>query len=179
MNTTTLVLTVTGADRPGLIRDIAHEVAAVGGNWLESRMAGLAGQFAGIVLATVPAAQADALSARLRALDAQGLRLAVSPGAAPPAAASERELRLELLGQDHPGIVREIARVLAAQHISVDELDTETTSGSFSGETLFKATARLRVPASLATGTLRAALEQLANELMVDISLADGDIAAD
>ena len=144
--TTTLVLTVTGTDRPGLIRDIAQEIAAVGGNWLESRMAGLAGQFAGIVLAAVPAAEADALSARLRALDAQGLRLSVAPGAAPPDRPSARELRLDLLGQDHPGIVRDIARVLAEQRISVEELETETASGSFSGETMFKATARLSVP---------------------------------
>ena len=167
-----LVLTVIGPDRPGLIRALAQEIAAAGGSWLESRMASLAGQFAGIVLAEVPELEADALVARLEALQSQGLRLAIARGTAEAPAAADRSLQLELVGQDRPGIVRDIARVLAEQRISVEELETETVSGSFSGESLFKATARLRVPAALPTSELRAALEALADELMVDISLA-------
>ncbi len=45
-----LVLTLIGPDRPGLVEAVAEPIAAHGGNWLESRMAHLAGQFAGIVL---------------------------------------------------------------------------------------------------------------------------------
>ena len=85
---------------------------------------------------------------RLNALASQGLRLAIERGSDEPAPRADRSLRLELLGQDRPGIVRDIAAVLAEQRISVEELETETLSGSFSGETLFKATARLRVPAA-------------------------------
>jgi len=169
---THLVLTVIGPDRPGLVRAIAEEIAAAGGSWLESRMATLAGQFAGIVLASVPAAQADALVQRLDALHAQGLRLTIERGQqAPPPA--DRGLTLELLGQDRPGIVRDITRVLAAQRVSVQELETQTASGSFSGETMFKATARLALPRSASIDALRASLEQIANDLMVDISLQD------
>jgi glycine cleavage system regulatory protein len=175
---THLVLTVIGPDRPGLIRAVAAEIAAADGSWLESRMASLAGQFAGIVLATAPQTKVDVVIERLNALASQGLRLTIERGSDEPAPRAERSLRLELLGQDRPGIVRDIAAVLAERRISVDELETETLSGSFSGETLFKATARLRVPAAVATATLRAALEDLANELMVDISLEDSDPAA-
>ena len=175
---THLVLTVIGPDRPGLIRAVAAEIAAADGSWLESRMASLAGQFAGIVLATAPQPKVEALIERLNALASQGLRLTIERGSDEPAPRAERSLRLELLGQDRPGIVRDIAAVLAERRISVDELETETLSGSFSGETLFKATARLRVPAAVATATLRTALEDLANELMVDISLEDSAPAA-
>ena len=175
---THLVLTVIGPDRPGLIRAVAAEIAAADGSWLESRMASLAGQFAGIVLARAPQPKVEGLIERLNALASQGLRIAVERGSIEPAPQAERSLRLELLGQDRPGIVRDIAAVLAEQRISVDELETGTLSGSFSGENLFKATARLRVPAAVASATLRASLEALANELMVDISLADSAPAA-
>lgn len=170
-----LVLTVIGADRPGLVRAVAEEIAAAGGSWLESRMASLAGQFAGIVLASVPQQSADALIERLKALHSQGLRVTIERGTDASQQRADRSVRLELLGNDRPGIVRDVSKVLAELRVSVDEIETEVVSGSFSGESMFKAAARLRLPSELATETLRTALEQLANELMVDISLADGD----
>ena len=56
-----LVMTVLGNDRPGLVSSLADTVASHGGNWLESRMARLAGQFAGIVRIECPSETADAL----------------------------------------------------------------------------------------------------------------------
>ena len=41
-----LVLTVIGKDRPGIVELLSQIVAAHEGNWLESRMAHLAGEFA-------------------------------------------------------------------------------------------------------------------------------------
>jgi glycine cleavage system regulatory protein len=78
---------------------------------------------------------------------------------------------LALVGQDRPGIVRDIAHALTALNINIDELETEVTSASWSGEALFHATADLRLPDDVADEEVRAALEGLANELMVDISL--------
>ena len=52
--TTSLVFTVIGPDRPGLVGHLAATVADHDGSWLESRMAVLAGQFAGAVLGNVP-----------------------------------------------------------------------------------------------------------------------------
>ena len=56
-----LVLTVFAPDKPGQVERIAQCIAEHGGNWLESRMARLAGQFAGIVRIECPCASADAL----------------------------------------------------------------------------------------------------------------------
>jgi glycine cleavage system regulatory protein len=168
---TSLVLTVIGDDRPGLVNVLSDTIAAVEGNWTETRMASLGGKFAGMLLVTVPQAQADALIAALRALEGPALHLTVerSGEGAPPAAG--RLLALELVGQDRPGIVRDISHLLAAHGINIEELETACVSGSFSGEALFKARARLRVPREVTTEQLRVSLEALANELMVDISL--------
>jgi glycine cleavage system regulatory protein len=167
---TALVLTVIGPDRPGLVESLSQTLAAHEGNWEESRMASLAGQFAGILLVTAPEQRAGALSDALRGLAGQGLRVEVAVSTVEPPA-PRRGLRLALVGQDRHGIVRDIAHALAALNINIDELETEVTSASWSGEALFHATADLRLPDDVADEDVRAALEGLANELMVDISL--------
>ena len=84
---------------------------------------------------------------------------------------------MELIGLDHPGIVRDISQVLAARGINVDELSTELTNAPMSGELLFKAAVQLRLPAEASIDELRDTLEALANDLMVDITLDDTDDA--
>jgi len=165
-----LILTIVGPDRPGLVNLISEQVTSHGGNWLESRMANLSGQFAGIVHVHVPQSTTEALIGALRHLEEQGLKIVVTRGAE-AATATGRRMKLELVGQDRPGIVREISHALASRGVSIDELATDFVSGSMSGESLVRGTARLRVPTHLSTGQLREALEALANDLMVDVTL--------
>ena len=82
-------------------------------------------------------------------------------------------MRLLVCRADRPGIVREIARALAARGVNVEELRTHTSSAPMSGEALFHARARLRIPSDASLDTLRATLEAIAHELMVDVSLED------
>ena len=167
-----LILTVIGPDRPGLVRALAQSVAAHGGSWLESRMARLGGQFAGIVLVEAP----DSLLDDLRALENEGLRIVVQTGSATAAQTGER-LAVEVVGNDRPGIVRDVARVLAEHGVNIEELTTDVVSGSFSGETLFRATALVRAPDAASVAAIRTGLEFLGNEMMVDIHPA-GDAAS-
>ena len=168
---TALTLTLIGRDRPGLVQALSERVAVVGGNWLESRMAHLAGQFAGILLVEVPDAEVDRLVEDLRGLEREGLHATVERGVGEEPPSAHQALMLELVGQDHPGIVREIADALAKRRVNIEELTTRVVSGSFSGERLFEAEARLRVPNDVPADELRGLLEMLANELMVDIDL--------
>ncbi|MEM9516757.1 MAG: ACT domain-containing protein [Actinomycetota bacterium] len=172
---TTLVLTVIGTDRAGLVDTLATPIAARGGSWQRSHLARLAGQFAGIVVAEVPNDQANALIADLEAITATGvLDARVAIAGDDDAGRGAHELQLELVGQDRPGIVHEIARVLAASGVSIDELETRTESASMSGEHLFYASATVRVPDDADPATVRGALEQLGDELMVDLDVAPG-----
>lgn len=169
----TLVLTVLGQDRTGLVEALADRIAAAGGNWEASHMARLGGQFAGILLVTVERGLVDELIGSLRALDARGLQVVARTGAVPAAAAGVR-IRLQLTGDDRPGIVRDVSRILAERGVNVEELESEVTSAPMSGEPLFKARAVLQVPPQLVLADLRAGLEALGGELMVDLS-ADTD----
>ncbi len=166
-----LILTLIGPDRPGLVRILAELVAERGGSWLESRMARLSGQFAGIVLVSVPPAGIVALTAALDQLQDQGLRVTVRAGADEPALPPHATLLLEVVGHDRPGIVRDFTQALWNCGVNIEELTTNVLSGSFSGESLFRAEARVRAPSGDAAGQIRTALEHLGNELMVDIKL--------
>jgi glycine cleavage system regulatory protein len=169
---TDLVLTLIGPDRPGLVQAVAGIVAAHGGNWLESRMTHLAGKFAGILRAELPPERAAAALAALAALEGQGLKI-VAETVTRSERALERTMDLELLGLDRPGIVREIAQVLADGGVNVEELTTNRTSAPMSGEILFEARAHVHVPATVDLAKLRAALERVASDLMVELKLED------
>lgn len=173
MSSNSLVLTVLGPDRPGLVESLARVVAEHGGNWLESRMAHLAGQFAGILRVEVEAAHAEALAQALRDLATTGLESIVHPDVTVVPRDRTPLVKLDLVGQDRPGIVREISRVLAAQGVNVEELQTECVAAAESGQSLFRATARLRLPPGANEAALRTALEAVAADLMVDIELAE------
>src|SRR4249919_3634570 len=108
---TDLVLTLIGDDRPGLVDAVAAIIAAHDGSWLESRMTHLAGKFAGILRAELPASQAAAALKALAGLESRGLRVVAETGeraASGPAAGEpgDRAMQLDLVGLDRPGIVR-------------------------------------------------------------------------
>ena len=168
------IVTLVGEDRPGLVSALAERAAANGANWLDSSMAHLAGKFAGIVRLDVAEADADRLEAALRALSSTGLSLSIERGTAASVSFCCDLIRMELLAHDRPGIVRDISSVLARHGASIERMDSACESASFSGEAMFRAELEVRVPASVSAGEVQAALESLANELMVDIKLETG-----
>lgn len=169
----TLVLTLIGDDRPGLVELLSRTISDHQGSWLESSMAHLAGKFAGILKVSVPAGQAEALQRALAGLPALRVQAETAPEA--PPSRPGRRLRFTLVGQDRVGIVREVAAVLARHGVNVEELATHTESAPMSGETLFHASAELLAAASLDPLDLQRDLEQISNDLMVDILLEPAD----
>ncbi len=167
---TDLVVTLIGTDRPGLVEAVAAAVADHGGNWLEGRMAHLAGKFAGILRVAVAPERVEELSGALARLESSGMRVVVEAGGA-DVRAEPRPLELELLGHDRPGLVHEISRLLAARRINVEELTTSVYSAPMAGDAMFRAVISVNVPADLDQRELRQSLERLADELMVEIRL--------
>ncbi len=172
-----LVLTLIGPDRPGIVEEVANPITAHGGNWVESRMARLAGQFAGILHVEVPDDRASALVDALRRLEGRGLRVAVETGPLPASPGARRALSVDLVGLDRPGIVREISHVLAERGVNIEELTTDVAPAAMSGEILFHSRARVSVPPQVDAAELRARLEKLATDLMVQVAVAEPEQA--
>ncbi len=166
-------MTVIGQDRPGLVDSVAAVVAQHAGNWLESRMSRLGGQFAGILRVQVPAEKQAALVAGLKGLESHGLAVVIHSDQSQPEAHDAQLKVLEIMGQDRPGIVSQISHALASFGINVEELETECSSAAMSGETMFKARARLSIPRLCDTSEVREKLEKIAEDLIVEISLAE------
>ncbi len=172
---TDLVLTLIGDDRPGLVEEVSETVAEYGGNWQQGSMSRLAGKFAGILRVSVEEDDADRLIEAL--FNLPDLRLTVErvdPGSG-EGVGDERNLRLSLVGNDRAGIVRDISRTLARQGVNLERLNTECQSAPMSADTLFHATAELKVPATVDADALQEELERLADDLIVDLSIEDLD----
>jgi glycine cleavage system regulatory protein len=167
-----LVLTLIGPDRPGIVDSVSEVVAAHGGNWLESRMAHLAGKFAGVLRVEVAEEEVAALEEALGALEAGGLKVIVERGE-PVEIAGRRAMEIELLGVDRPGLVHEVSRLLAALGINVEELATDRPPAAHSGGPMFHAQIRVMVPEAASMADVRRGLERLADDLMVEIRLAE------
>jgi glycine cleavage system regulatory protein len=167
----TLVLTLIGVDRPGLVRAISNVAAKHGANWEASRMARLGGKFAGLLLVTLEPARAEALRRDLEALSDHGLRVVVEESAQVEPRQAWLTAKLELIGTDRVGITHQVAQTLAELGVNVDELSTECTSAPISGGELFKLSATLAFPSSLSIDRVRTELERVENDLMVDISV--------
>lgn len=165
----TLVITVIGTDRAGLVNALATVVADHGGNWTRSQLAELAGAFAGIVVAEIPDARAADFTAAVRGVE--GLEVVVQ-GGSDAAAEHDSQVTLEVLGNDRPGIVRDVSRVFARHGLSIEELSTDTREAPMAGGRLFEA--RLVVDAAdpAVMDAVRTDLERLATELMVDLTWA-------
>lgn len=169
-----LVLTLIAADRPGLVERVSEVIAEHGGSWEQSRMARLAGRFAGILQVVVPPAAADALSEALARLASEGLTINVADGTPDDGPALETVLEAEIVAQDRPGIVREIASAVAIVGVNVLSLESHVSPAPMSGETLFTARARLQALGDHDIDSLRESLEKIADDLMADIEIHRG-----
>lgn len=167
-----LVLTVVGDDRAGLVAALADVVTAHGGNWEHSQLAELAGTFAGIVVVAVPDERVAEFTAALTELDGL-LKVTAHPGAAAEVPTHWQGLTLSVLGNDHPGIIRDISAALSRHQLSIESLTSQTLDAPMSGGRLFEAQVVARVPEGADLGEIRADLERLASEILVDLALTD------
>jgi methionyl-tRNA formyltransferase len=172
-----LVVTASGPDRPGVVRQLSERAQGFGANWAGSRMTSIAGQFAGMVHFEVPTANAAALTSALQGLESAGMRIAVANTAHAPPPAGRRVVTLELDGPDRPGIVRDLSRSLADRGVSIEEIHTEKVEVPNNGH-LFKVRAVLVVPAEVSNDDLHRGLDVLAEEMTVDIDAGSSDETA-
>ena len=167
-----LVLTLIGPDHPGIVDSVSEVVDAHGGNWLESRMAHLAGKFAGVLCIEVAEERAEALEEALGKLEASGLRVVVERSA-PVEATRQHAMEIDLLGLDRPGLVHEISALLAEHRINVEELATDRTTSAHSGDLMVHARLNVAIPEDVDVAAVRRDLERLAGDLMAEIRLPE------
>lgn len=166
---TSLIITILGPDRSGLVKSLSETMNQFNGNWTESRMSHLAGKFAGILQISVPSDQVDELTAALQTLQSDGLQISIEKADQAKSTPS-KHLSLELLGQDRPGIIHDITEQLAQLNVNIEELESEIKEASMSGGTLFCANLKLSLPEGVSTDAAQNSLESMSDQFMVDIN---------
>lgn len=164
-----LVITIVGKDHPGIVESLSAVVAQHDGNWLSSSMSNLAGQFAGIIEVTVADDRREALAAAFNELP--GLKVRSVVGDTPTEVGEFPMAELEVVGSDHPGIVKRLTKVLKDNGVNLLQFATWTESAPNSGEELFRAVAEFEMFPALDMESLKADLEELAEDIAVDIEL--------
>lgn len=166
-----LVLVFTSPDRPGIVERITSTVVEFGGNWVESRLTRLCGDFAGLAHVTVAVEQESALTLALEGLQTDELVIHIKPARDLGSQGNCHAVQLVLTGADHEGIVNKVASHLAKMGVNVEAMETSISHASTSGIPLFTMRSELRVPPEYALDSLKSDMRDVADQLGVDIEL--------
>ena len=172
MNTEKIIITLFAKDRPGIIRELSDTVLANKGNWLESSLSRLCGQFTGIVHIEVAAEQKPDLLSAFDKLSQSGINVTVQNYQlvdADEEAGAINAMQIMVEANDRPGIVEEITTALADEDINIENMDTECESASMAGYNLFRAHMFLALPEGMTEEQLEGVLENVSDDLMVSV----------
>ncbi len=161
-----LLISVFGNDRPGLVKRISDAVKNNQGNWLESRLSHLGGRFAGLILAEFEKEHLDTAAKALQQLSDPQLEIRTE---ASVEAQNGETVKVQLVGNDKPGIVYEIAEALNGINANVEKLDSRIEAAPMSGGELFKARLTVSLPQGVNFSDVKERLESMADDLMVDL----------
>ena len=168
----TLVITFIANDRPGLADTLSSLINQHQGNWLESKLAQMAGKFTGIIEISIHSDQINALQSALKGLSEQGISVLVESVDDILNSSNKRTGCVNILGLDRTGIVKEITQALAAEHINVERFYSKVEAAPMSGEPLFKAEIDISLPSATDIDKLDDTLENIAQRLDIDYQLS-------
>lgn len=169
------VLTLTGPDRIGIVDRVTGLLLDRGGNVETSRMARLGGEFAVLMLVSMPTDGFSGIDDDLGGLAAEGYKVTTTPAERTYAEAHPgwRPYRIEVQGADHEGIIHEVAHYLSERGINIESADSETTAAPISGSPLFAMTAQVVVPPGPSGDGWEAGLEVLGSRLNLEIQVSE------
>lgn len=169
-----IVLTLTGHDRVGIVKEITNVLVKHGGNVENSRMARLGGEFAMLALIAVDEKDLPALEADFQNLREEGFQITLIPTKDDHARkyAGWLPYQIEVLGADHEGIIYEIAQHLAQLGINIEDMETTTAPAPMSGTLLFTMNATVLVPPASVFHQWSDALDEIGDRLNVSVKVA-------
>lgn len=161
-----VIFTLVGKDKAGLVDSLAKIVYSQGGNWLGSNISHMAGHFAGFVQIDLPEDKQDAIM--LAFANHPDLTIHLMAGEVKEPTLQTR-IGVEVTGNDKPGIVQELTSVFNQFNLNISKFESSCRSAPNWGSLLFKARAEIDVADGFELDNLRSALENIADDLMVDI----------
>ncbi|NQZ24700.1 MAG: amino acid-binding protein [Colwellia sp.] len=161
-----LVISCIGPDQTGLVDTLSKIIAKHQGNWQVSSLHHLSGFFAGVIEVAVVSENTEKLISELKAINGLNCQIEMAEPNLPQVVSN---LVLEITANDRAGIVQEVSSVIHHQSGNLIKLVSSQDSAAYSGQDIFKAKVDIAI-ADKSIDDLIHALEQIADDLMVDIS---------
>ncbi len=161
-----VVITIVGNDKPGLIESLAKTVYQHKGNWLSSNFSHMSGHFAGFAEVHIPEAEESALVDALS--QHPDLNVVLCEGKETEASSCDL-ITVDIVGNDKAGIVQELTGVLNQFNLNICSFDSKCGSAPNWGSAIFKARAQVEIPKDFDVDQLKESLESIANDLMVEV----------
>lgn len=164
-------LSAIGRDRPGIVAGISAALLELGGNIDDSQMSILHGQFAVMLVVSVPAdVDREQVERRMAAvaeeLGLEGISVSPIDDSAPASAPTHV---LTVYGADHPGIVHAVSSAVADRGANISDLKTRRTGSG--DDAVYVMVMEVSVPGDPAE--LAAALEEVGASARVEVSLRE------
>ncbi len=169
-----LVMTVLGPDRPGLLATLSETIYANGGSWFESRLTRFAGHFAGILRCDCPDERHQEMLDALNTLE--GLSMQIVKEVNVPHRIV-KHLNFDVHGHHHPGIVRKISSIIAQIGGNLEELSTERDAAPQPGHFLFRTVGKVAVEDGFEIEELERKFQDLGSDITVSIEEAPASAA--
>jgi glycine cleavage system transcriptional repressor len=167
-----IVLTLTGRDKIGIVGSVTSVIVKRNGNVESSRMTRLGGEFAMLMLVTLPNNEFVKLDQDFQPLREEGYQITLLQTEDDSKKyAGWLPYEIEVTGADHEGIIHEISNHLAAQGINIENMDTSSTPAPMSGTPLFMMKGIVVVPPQLSFHIWSDALEEIGDKLNVSVKI--------
>lgn len=167
-----IVISAIGADRPGIIRDLAKAVAEIGCNITDSRMTLMGSDFTLMLLACGSWNAIAKLESQALALGKKfDLTITAHRTEERPVRESVLSYVVDVAALDRAGIISEVADFFASRVINIDEMSTWSYSAMHTGAAMISINMTIGVPASLHIGRLRDEFTEFCDGLNLDATL--------
>lgn len=151
-----LVLSALGADRTGIVDELARAAADTRCNIADSRMIVMGQEFALIMMVSGTWDAIAKLEAQLPNLGKRlGLVITSKRTEPRPVQTEAMPYNVHVIALDNPGIVHEIANFFAVQGINIEAMETSTYAAPHTGSPMFALSMTVNIPARLHVATLR------------------------
>lgn len=151
-----LVISALGADRTGIVDELARTSSDCRCNIADSRMIVMGQEFALIMMVSGTWDAIAKLEVQLPNVAKRlGLELITKRTSARPAQNEAMPYNVNVIALDNPGIVHEIANFFAQQGINIEAMETSTYAAPHTGSQMFALSMTVNIPARVHIASLR------------------------
>ena len=163
-----LIISVVGSDRSGIVSEISGIITSHGGNVEESRMTRLGSDFTIVMLVMVDSKWEESLVVTLQAIKELSI---ITKATESNTVITGENCQIFLNGADNEGIVNVISKYLSKKSMNILDMETHISNAPVTGTPLFNLMAITTIPSNIDLSEIQSDLSLIAQKLGVEITV--------